>query len=73
MIRDAQEAMRSNGVQLQILKAGNEGDFESAFSSLVRQHTGALAIGSDPLFNNWREAARGAGGTPCGSGDLRMA
>ena len=55
MIRDAQEAMRSNGVQLQILKAGTQAGFESAFASLVQHHAGALAIGSDPLFNNWRE------------------
>jgi putative tryptophan/tyrosine transport system substrate-binding protein len=54
-IRDAQEAMRSSGVQLQILKAGTEGDFESAFAALVQRHAGALAIGSDPLFNSWRE------------------
>jgi putative tryptophan/tyrosine transport system substrate-binding protein len=54
-IQDAQEGMRSSGVQLQILKAGTEGDFESAFAALVQRHAGALAIGSDPLFNSWRE------------------
>ena len=54
-IRDAQEAMRSSGVQLQILKAGTESDFESAFAALVQRRAGALAIGSDPLFNSWRE------------------
>ena len=54
-MRDAQEAMRSSGVQLQILKAGTESDFESAFAALVQRRAGALAIGSDPLFNSWRE------------------
>ncbi len=54
-IRDAQEAVRASGVQLQILKASTESDFESAFASLVQGNAGALAIGSDPLFNSWRE------------------
>ena len=42
-------------MQLQILKAGTEGDFEIAFVSLVQLHAGALVVGADPLFNGRRE------------------
>ncbi len=54
-IRDMQGAARAKGVQLQILKAGTEGDFETAFVSLVQLHAGALVVGADPLFNGRRE------------------
>jgi putative ABC transport system substrate-binding protein len=48
IIRDVQEAARLEGVQLHVLKAGAEGDFEGAFASLVELHAGALLIGADP-------------------------
>jgi putative ABC transport system substrate-binding protein len=54
-IRNAQEAARAKGVQLQILKAGAEGDFGTAFASLVQTHAGALLVASDPFFNSQRE------------------
>ena len=54
-IRDMQGAARAKGVRLQILKAGTEGDFETAFVSLVQLHAGALVVGADPLFNGRRE------------------
>ena len=54
-IRDMQGAARAKGVQLQILKAGTEGDFETAFVSLVQLNAGALVVGADPLFNGRRE------------------
>jgi putative tryptophan/tyrosine transport system substrate-binding protein len=54
-IKDMQEAARAKGVQLYILKAGAEGEFESAFDSLVQQHAGALVVGADPFFNSHRE------------------
>jgi putative ABC transport system substrate-binding protein len=54
-IREVQEAARAKRVELHVLKASTEGDFESAFASLLQAHAGALAIGSDPLFNSRRE------------------
>jgi putative ABC transport system substrate-binding protein len=54
-IRNAQEAVSAREVQVQILKAGAEGDFGSAFASLVQTHAGALLVASDPFFNSLRE------------------
>jgi hypothetical protein len=42
-IRDAQEAARAKGVQLQILKAGAESDFGTAFASLVQTWRAAVS------------------------------
>jgi putative ABC transport system substrate-binding protein len=50
IIRDVQEAARLKGVQLPILKAGAESEFEPAFASLVQLHAGALVVGADPFF-----------------------
>jgi len=55
MIRDVQEAARTKGVQLHILKASADGDFETAFASLARLRVGALVFGSDPFFTSRRD------------------
>jgi len=55
IIRDVQEAARVKGVQLPILKAGTEGEIDTAFATLVELHAGALVVGGDPFFGNWRE------------------
>jgi putative tryptophan/tyrosine transport system substrate-binding protein len=55
MMRDVQEAADAKGVQLQILKAGAENEFEAAFAALVQSHAGALLVGNDPFFFNRRE------------------
>src|SRR5207244_9198966 len=55
MIRDVQEAARSKGLQLSVLKAGSESDFEAAFANLVPLHAGGLVVGNDPFFNSRRE------------------
>jgi putative tryptophan/tyrosine transport system substrate-binding protein len=53
-IGDMQQAARAKGVQLQILKAGTEGEIDAAFATLVRLHAGALVVG-DPFYLNRRE------------------
>jgi putative ABC transport system substrate-binding protein len=55
VIRDVREAARTKGVHLDILKAGTEGEINTAFTSLVQLRTGALIVGSDVLFNSQRE------------------
>jgi putative tryptophan/tyrosine transport system substrate-binding protein len=55
IIGDMQEAARAKGVQLPILKAGTESEIDGAFATLVQLHAGALVVGGDPFFGNWRE------------------
>ncbi len=55
IIRDVQEAARTKGVQLQILKAGTESEIDAAFATLVELKAGALIVGSDPFFVSRRE------------------
>ena len=50
LAREIQEAARSKGVQLPILKAGSESEINAAFASLVRLQAGALLVGADPFF-----------------------
>jgi putative tryptophan/tyrosine transport system substrate-binding protein len=52
---DAQEAARTKGVQLEILKAASENEIDDAFTRLVLQHAGALIIGADPFFASRRQ------------------
>jgi putative ABC transport system substrate-binding protein len=55
MMRDVREAARAKGVQLDILKAGAEGEIDAAFATLVQRHAGALVLGPDPFLNSRRE------------------
>jgi putative tryptophan/tyrosine transport system substrate-binding protein len=55
MIRDVQDAARAKGVQLPVLKAGVESEFEIAFASIVQLQAGGLVVGTDPFFNSRRE------------------
>jgi ABC-type uncharacterized transport system substrate-binding protein len=52
MIRNAQEATRAKGLQLQILKASTESEIDAAFATLVELHAGALVLPSDTFFNS---------------------
>ena len=54
-IRNAQEAARSKGVQLPILRAGSEGEIETAFASLMQLQAGAIVVVADPFFFARRE------------------
>ena len=49
--RSAQEAARAKGVQLLILKAGDEAELEAAFASLVQLQVAALVVAGDPFLN----------------------
>jgi putative ABC transport system substrate-binding protein len=51
----AQEVARAKGIQLPVLKAGTEAEFDSAFASLAPLHARALLVGNDPFFYTRRE------------------
>ncbi|HEY6861115.1 MAG TPA: ABC transporter substrate-binding protein [Pseudolabrys sp.] len=53
--RDAQEAARALGLQLQILQAGTEAEFEKAVASLPQRASGLVIAGGDPFFNSESE------------------
>ena len=50
--RELQAAADTLGVQLNILGASTEGDFDPVFAILPRLRAGGLMIGSDPFFNS---------------------
>src|SRR5919201_798224 len=50
--RDLQAAARVLGLQLHVLHASTERDFDAVFASLPRLRAGALVIGSDPFFDS---------------------
>jgi len=54
-LRDMRHAAARAGVQLAVLTARSEADFEAAFSNLVEQRIRALIISADPFFNSRRE------------------
>jgi putative tryptophan/tyrosine transport system substrate-binding protein len=53
--RDQQAAARALGVQLHVLHASNERDFDAVFATLVQLRAGGLVIGTDSLFNTQKE------------------
>jgi putative ABC transport system substrate-binding protein len=53
--RDLQTAARTLGLQLHVLHASTERDFDTAFATMVRLRAGALVIGNDPFFNSRSE------------------
>jgi putative ABC transport system substrate-binding protein len=50
VLRDLQVAARTLGVQLHVLHASAERDFDTIFSSLVQLRAGGLVIGADAFF-----------------------
>ena len=65
VIREVQEAARTKGLQLHVLKARSESEIDAAFASLVQLHAGALVVAADPFLSSRRDqlvalASRGA-------------
>ncbi len=55
MIRDVQEAVRTKGLQLAVVKASTEAEIEAAFATLVQRQANALLIGADAFFSSRHE------------------
>src|SRR3954452_17507787 len=49
-IKEVQEAARTLGLQLHILKASNESDLDAAFATVTEQRADALLVASDPFL-----------------------
>ena len=55
LTRDLRTAAHTLGVQLHVLHASSERDFDTVFTSLVQLRVGGLVIGTDALFNSRSE------------------
>jgi putative ABC transport system substrate-binding protein len=55
LAKDIGEAARAKGLQVHVVKAGAEGEFETAFASLSRLDVGALVVAADPFFGSRHE------------------
>src|SRR5215212_8372967 len=55
VIGDVQEAARTKGLQLHVLKAGSESEIDTAFASLAQLHAGALVVSADPVLSTRRD------------------
>jgi ABC-type uncharacterized transport system substrate-binding protein len=53
-LQGVEEARRTIGPQIVIVKAASEGEFNSAFAAIVRAGAGALYVGGGPFFNSRR-------------------
>jgi putative ABC transport system substrate-binding protein len=53
--RDLQAAARTLGLQLHVLHAGAEREFDAVFAAMVQLRAGALMIGADPFFTSRSE------------------
>jgi len=51
----AQEAARSFGLHLHVLRAGSEQEIDAAFASLGQLRAGVVLVGTDALFNARRD------------------
>jgi putative ABC transport system substrate-binding protein len=52
LMRDSQAAARALGLQLHIVSATTERDFDAVFATLVQLQAGALVISGDPFFSS---------------------
>jgi hypothetical protein len=54
VIKNTQEAARAKGIQLPVLKAGTEGEIDTAFGSLDELQAGGLVVDPDGFFSSRR-------------------
>jgi putative ABC transport system substrate-binding protein len=54
IVRDAEVAARSMGVQIRVLDANTNGEIDAAFETFARERPDALLVGSSSLFNRRR-------------------
>jgi putative tryptophan/tyrosine transport system substrate-binding protein len=54
-LKSVQAAAQAVGRQLAVATASNEGEFDAAFASLVKQGAGALLVAASPLFTSRRD------------------
>jgi ABC-type uncharacterized transport system substrate-binding protein len=54
-LAEVRKAANPRGMQIIVQTAGSERDLEPAFARLMQQHTNALVVGGDSLFNSLRE------------------
>jgi putative ABC transport system substrate-binding protein len=50
-LKDAQAAARTLGLQLHVLYASTEREFDAVFAALIQQRAGGLVIAADPFFS----------------------
>jgi ABC-type uncharacterized transport system substrate-binding protein len=53
--REVQDAANSIGQRIQILKAGTDGELQSAFAAFIEQRIEALLVCADPFFDTRRD------------------
>src|SRR6266404_5606558 len=54
-LRDAQEAVRTIGLELHVLRASTDREIDTAFASIAQQRIPALVVASDPFFVTRRD------------------
>ena len=54
-LRDIQEAARTIGLQIHVLRASTDREIEAAFESVAQHRIPALAVAADPFFNSRRD------------------
>jgi putative ABC transport system substrate-binding protein len=53
--REVKEAARTLGQPVQVMNASSEGDFDTAFATLMQLHAGGLLVTVDPFLNSHRD------------------
>ena len=54
-VKEVQAAAETVGQQIQIFNASSEGDFDTAFETMVRSGVGALFVNASPFFTSQRK------------------
>jgi len=53
--KELQLAARNHGLRLLVVNASRPSDFETAFATMAREHSGALVVGSDAVFHSYAD------------------